>query len=288
MRILITGGKGQLGRELQRALAAHDVSAPGRDELDVSDETAVARMFADLRPEAVVHCAALTDTTRCEREPDAAHAVNALGTRNIAAACARARRRLVAVSTNEVFDGRRREPYVEDDQTAALNAYGRSKLDGERLALEAHPETLVVRTSWVYGLGGANYVEKVLTAARSGSPLSFVTDEYATPTSSADLADAIAQLLATEAPGGIYHLPNAGEASRYDWARAILDAAGLPDTPVEPVTMAQLRERGYEGPEKPPYSVLANVSAAALGVELRDWRPALAAHFERMGARADA
>lgn len=288
MRILITGGTGQLGRSLQRALAAHDVRALGHAELDIAEPRSVDDAVRRYGPDVVIHPAALTDTARCEREPELARAVNGLGAENVARACQRTSARLVAISTNEVFDGAERTPYAEDDPTGPLNAYAMSKLDGERLASAACTETLIVRTSWLYGDGGNNFVEKVRAAASSGRRLSFVTDEVATPTSTEDLAVAIREMIDRLAPAGIYHLANGGEASRYDWAVEILRCSAMSDVPVESVTTEQLRANGYDGPRKPPYSVLANTRAAALGVTMRPWREALAAYFKRAGLLADA
>jgi len=287
MRILITGGHGQLGRSCARALHSHDVVALAHREIDVADAASVDAAFARHRPEAVVHCAAFTDTSRCESDPAAAQAINAAGSEHVALACARVGARLLSISTNEVFDGEKRSPYSAGDATGPVNAYGASKLEGERLAAAANPDTLVVRTSWLYGDGGNNFIEKVRHAALSGRALSFVTDEVASPTSTDDLADAIRRLLEEGAPAGIYHLVNEGEASRYDWAVEILRLSGMQDTVIELVTMASLRANGYAGPRKPAYSVLANTRARALGITLRPWREALAAYFERARVAAD-
>lgn len=286
MRILITGGGGQLGRSLARALGGHEVAALSHGELDVADAASVAAAFERVRPEAVVHCAALTDTARCETEPRLARAVNAAGTKNVARACEWAGARLIVVSTNEVFDGRRRSPYGESHPTAPLNRYGRSKLEGERLAAAACPATLIVRTSWLYGDGANNFVAKLLAAARSGRDLCYVTDEIASPTSADDLAAAIGALIERRASAGIYHLANEGAASRYDCAREILRLAGI-DAPVDAVTTEELRARGYAGPHKPPYSVLGNTRGAALGIRLRPWREALAAYIGQARVAAD-
>jgi dTDP-4-dehydrorhamnose reductase len=278
MKILITGAGGQLGRSLQ-AVAGHDFVPLSHTRLDITSLGACIDALESNRPAAVVHCAAMTDTNRCEKEPARARKVNGIGTENVAKACARVDARLVAVSTNEVFDGAKSTPYAEDDSPHPLNAYAHSKLDGEALAVARHVDTIVVRTSWLYGAGHVNFNEKVLAAVAEGRPLSFVTDEVAAPTATDDLARAMVGLLEREAGPGVYHLANDGEASRYDWAREILRLAGEGDTPVEAVTTAELRVKGYAGPPKPPYSVLANTRASALGITLRDWREALADYF---------
>lgn len=280
MRLLITGADGQLGGELQRALGRHELRALSHRELDITDAPAVAAAISDFRPAVVVHAAALTDTTRCERETALALQVNAIGAEHVARACAAAGASMVYVSTNEVFDGTQREPYTEPDQPHPLNEYGRSKLEGERRVQAALGEHYIVRTAWVYGRGGDNFVSKVLRWAESGQ-LAGVTDEIATPTWARDLAGAIARLIQTERYG-VYHLTNAGEASRYEWAREIVRLVGLRNVKVEPITTAQFSASlppDAGAPEKPPYSVLRNSAAAALGIELRPWQEALAEYL---------
>lgn len=287
MKILITGAAGQLGEALSSLWRPDEVLDLGASDLDITDPSCAATWFEDERPEWVIHCAAMTDTALCEREPGRAHEVNAVGTENVARACAAHGARLIAIGTNEVFDGPARLPYAEGDDPHPINVYGASKRDGEELAVAAHADTLIVRTAWLYGDGGGNFVEKVLAAARAGSPLRFVTDEIATPTSAHDLAEAIRALIEADAPAGIYHLTNEGEASRYAWAREIVRLAGLDESRVEPITTEELRASGYDGPRKPAYSVLANTRARALGITLRPWREALAAHFDRARVAAD-
>ena len=272
MRILITGGRGQLGRELQVAFAAQTVSAPDEPELDVTDAAAVGREVDAFRPELIIHAAAYTDTRGCEDDPGRAMRVNGDGARNVALACRRVGAALLYVSTNEVFDGAKGEPYQEADEPRAINAYGSSKLLGEQHVRSLHRNAYIVRTAWLYG-GGSDFPAKVLQAG-SGE-LRMVTDEVASPTWARDLAEAIALLVERDAPPGIYHLTNSGRCSRFEWAEQVLALAGRQDIVLRPITHAE-----YNAPyRKPAFSALANTAAAALGVVLRPWPEALAAYF---------
>src|SRR3990172_11505335 len=171
MRILITGGRGQLGRSLEDALAQHQVSALGHEELDITDAEAVAHALDKLRPEAVLHAAAWTDTAGCEADPERATRVNAGGTRTVAEACRDASAVMLYVSTNEVFDGRKREPYTEKDEPNPLNSYARSKLAGERHVQSLLERHHIVRTAWLYGAGRVSFPEKILQAAETSDVL---------------------------------------------------------------------------------------------------------------------
>lgn len=279
MKILVTGASGQLGRSVIAATASHEFVALGREQLDVTSLGACIDAMEKHRPDAVIHCAAMTDTARCEQEPSRAREINGIGSEHMAQACARAGARLVAISTNEVFDGGQTDPYLEDARPRPLNAYAVSKLDGELLASARHADTLIVRTSWLYGHGYHNFNEKVLSAAREGRALSFVTDEISTPTSTEELARGLIALLERGAEPGTYHLANSGVASRHDWAVEALRLADMADVHVSPVSTEALRASGYAGPLKPAYSVLANTKAAALGIQLSPWKDALATYF---------
>jgi dTDP-4-dehydrorhamnose reductase len=274
MRIFVTGSRGQLGRELMSAFRGHVVDGGDLPEFDITDGDAVRRAIEAARPDVVVHAAALTDTRLCEDDPDLAHRVNGLGTRNVAQACVDAAA-LVYVSTNEVFDGRKGEHYVESDAPNPINAYGRSKLEGEEQARALVERLHVVRTAWLYG-GGRDFPSKILAAASTQSELTLVTDEVATPTLARDLAEAIARLLETEACG-VYHLTNSGECSRYDWAREVLRLAGRADVVLKPSTLSEYNPY----PPKPSYTVLRNEAGARLGITLRPWQDALTEHFAR-------
>ena len=282
-RVLITGGRGQLGRALQDALAGHELLAPGHADLDITDAAAVVEAVRGFRPDVVIHAAAWTDTRGCEADPERALAVNAGGAGNVARACASTGAAMVYISSNEVFDGARSEPYREDDEPNPVNHYGRSKLAGEREVRTALDRHYIVRTAWLYGPGRVSFPEKIIETAREQGRLRLVTDEVASPTWTVDLAAAVARLIDHSA-WGVYHLTNAGYCSRYDWAVEILRLAGLADVPVEPTTLAEF---GVALP-KPPFSALANVNAARLGIELRPWQEALADHFRHARKEAGA
>ena len=281
MRILITGGRGQLGGELQQALAAETVLAQDLPELDVTDAAAVGRAIGQFRPEVVVHAAAYTDTAGCEADPELAMRVNGDGSRQVALACRENGAVMLYVSTNEVFDGQKGEPYLESDEPKPINAYGRSKLAGERYVQSILNRFYIVRTAWLYAAGGNNLPAKVLQVVTSERELRFVTDEVASPTWARDLAQAIAGLIGQPAYG-IYHLTNSGCCSRYQWAQLVLELSGRGDVALRPVVQAD-----FGAPyRKPPYSELANRAAAALGIVLRPWQEALQEYFLTTPARA--
>jgi dTDP-4-dehydrorhamnose reductase len=281
VRILITGGRGQLGRELQQALASETVLALSRQELDVTDAAAVGRAIGQFRPQVVIHAAAHTDTAGCEAKPELAMRVNGEGTRQVALACREGGAAMLYVSTNEVFDGQKGEPYLESDEPRPINAYGRSKLAGERHVQSILDRFYIVRTAWLYAAGGNNFPAKVLQAVASEGELRFVTDEVASPTWARDLAQAIVRLIG-QPTYGIYHLTNSGCCSRYQWAQRVLELAGRGDVALRPVVQAD-----YGAPHrKSLYSELANRAAAALGIVLRPWQEALQEYFLTAPARA--
>jgi dTDP-4-dehydrorhamnose reductase len=276
-RILVTGGSGQLGSELLPRLSKlGTVLAPARQDLDVTSDDLIAHIV-DLRPTDVVHAAAATDVERCEAEPSWAHAVNAEGTRRVVEACRRLDARLLYVSTDYVFDGRKGRPYVESDPPAPLNAYGRSKLAGEQLVQTLAPRSAVVRTAWLYGHVGRNFVDAIMRKLAADADLQVVTDQVGSPTYAVDLAEGLVQLVAHEVRG-LFHLTNSGACSWFTFAQAIACEVGADPRRIHPITSAQLRLRAY----RPSYSVLANQAWRALRLPpLRPWREALQARLAR-------
>lgn len=273
MKVLVTGADGQLGRELAKALAggAEPVLC-GRARLDVTDAEQVRRLVAAEKPDAIIHAAAYTAVDRAEAEPDEVFRVNALGARNVAAAAAEAGARLVYVSTDYVFDGTLGRPYREYDAPSPLNAYGRSKLEGERFVRHLHDKWFIVRTSWLYGRGTNNFVGKILRAAREGRELKVVRDEIGSPTYAADLAAFLAALVRTNLYG-IYHAAGGGSCSRHELAREALRLAGMAHVPVVPVSAGELN---LPAP-RPKHSALESVMIRSAGLmPLPDWRDGLA------------
>jgi dTDP-4-dehydrorhamnose reductase len=274
MRVLITGASGGVGQALMARLPeAHGVA---HSQLDVTDGHAVAQHINAAAPQVVIHCAALTNVDRCAQQPSEALRVNAFGTQNVALACQRIGAALCYISTNEVFDGERGAPYGEYDPPQPANPYGYSKYVGEQIVRQLVPKHYIVRTSWIFAHNGRNFLQRIVSLAREGKPLSVVTDEVACPTYAEDLAEGVLGLISTERYG-TYHLTNQGAISRYAFARAILDAYGMADYPIAPIVKAQ-----FNRPSRPPtYSALQNTFAALIGITLRDWRAALDAFIAR-------
>ncbi len=282
--VLITGGHGQLGRELEQLLAARGirVHALGRDALDITDAARVDQVVTELAPSVVFHAAAWTDVDGCERNPERAWQVNADATARIAQVCARREILLVYVSTDFVFDGTRRRPYEPDDPAAPLSVYGRSKLAGERAVLQAGGRAVVARTAWVYGVSGPNFPKAILRAAaarhrgEASGPLGVVDDQVGSPTYAPDLARVLielAGLAARPSPSlGVFHVANEGACSRYEFARRILERAGWANlVDVEPIESRQLAAPA----PRPSYSVLGLAKLERLGIRMRRWEEAL-------------
>lgn len=287
VRVLITGAGGQLGLDLVDAFADHDVVGLTHGQLNVSDEPAVVAVVVEHEPQLVVHAGAWTDVDGCERDPDRAHRVNALGPWWLARACRLVRASMVYVSTDYVFDGRghldasgQPRPYTEFDRTDPLNSYGRSKEAGEQLVRATLPEHYVVRTSWVSGARGRNFVKTMLrlgterAGAFGGSggaqPIRVVDDQLGSPTFTRDLATAIREVAVT-GRYGTYHRTNRGVCSWYQLARAVFEAAGL-DVEVEPMKSSELDRPA----PRPAWSVLSDRHSVLSGLgEMPHWRDGL-------------
>lgn len=281
-RVLIIGGEGQLASDLTARLEdGATVASPSRAELDVTDDAAVAAAFKSLRPELVLNCAAFHNVEVCEREEDRSFEVNARAVKRLAERCQEAGAKLVHFSTNYVFDGRREEPYGEDDLPNPRSIYAISKLAGEYCALAYCDSALVVRSAGLYGLHGSaskggNFVTRMVARAREQGELRMVADQRLTPTCTADLARAVLDAADAE---GVLHLTNAGACSWFEFTEAIMELAGI-DVPIEPVTTT----RTPGGADRPLNGVLSRPRADALGLApQRGWREALEEYMGQAG-----
>jgi dTDP-4-dehydrorhamnose reductase len=287
-RVLITGATGQLGSDLSEQLAERaDVRALSRDQLDITDDAAVARAIEELRPDAVFNCAAFHNVDVCEREEASSFLVNATAVKRLAERCAEMDAALVHMSTNYVFDGTAAQPYAEDDLPSPRSVYAISKLAGEACALAyGGDRALVVRGAGLYGLHGSevkggNFVTRVLTRAREQGEVRMVSDQRLSPTYTGDLAAALIEA-AEAGAGGVLHLTASGDCSWFEFTQAIMEIAGV-DVPVEPVETT--RQPG--GADRPLNGVLSRPRADALGLTpLRPWREALEDYMERAGHAA--
>lgn len=277
MRLLVTGAGGMLGQAVTRSAQDREweVISLDRAALDVSDSHAVASKVAQAQPEAVVHCAAFTHVDRAEMEEARAFAVNALGAGHVAHAAAVAGARMLHVSSDYVLDGQSRVPHPTDSVPFPVGAYGRTKLAGEWAVQAVGHDWLVVRTSWLYGAGGPNFVDTMDRLARTHPRLRVVNDQWGRPTWTGSLAPTLLDLLEHEARG-IYHVCDGGEATWFELAQAVVRARGL-DTPVDPVTT---EEYGAPAP-RPRYSVLdVSAAEALLGRAFPHWKGTLDRYLE--------
>jgi dTDP-4-dehydrorhamnose reductase len=249
---VVCGAAGMLGRDVTRsaAEAGHEVVALSRSDLDVTDVAAAREAIAAAGPDVVLNCAAYTDVDGAESDPDRALLVNGEGAGNVAGAAAAAGADVIYVSSDYVFDGTKGEPYQEDDEPAPLSSYGRSKLEGERRTLADGEHAAVVRSSWLFGVHGRNFVDSMLRAGTERDELRVVDDQVGCPTWTGHLAPALLRLGASGSRG-VYHLAGGGQCSWYELAREIVSRAGL-DCRVEPCTTAEFPRPA----PRPAYSVL--------------------------------
>ncbi len=282
MKLLVTGAAGMLGRDVMLAAgnAGHDVVGFGRTELDVTDVRAVERRFEMERPDAVINCAAWTDVDGAEESEEAALAVNGQGAGNIAAAAAAHGAAVLYVSSDYVFDGTKGEPYVETDQTAPRSAYGRTKLAGEEATAAANKRHFVVRSSWLFGIGGSNFVETMLRLATDHGEVLVVRDQVSSPTYTWHLAYGLVRLV-DGLEFGIHHMAAAGSCSWYEFANEIFEQAK-----VECKVMSATTEMLGRPAPRPPYSVL--VSQRRHAIELPSWQDGLAGYLAQRSTEREA
>jgi dTDP-4-dehydrorhamnose reductase len=269
MRTLITGAQGQLGQALQQVLSGEDLILKDLPEFDLTHSDSESQIVA-ARPAVILHVGAYTNVDGAEREPERAMAVNAQGTTFVARAAATLNARLIYVSTDYVFDGTKSTPYREEDVPHPINVYGQSKREGEIAALMGCPNTLVVRTAWLYGQAGNNFVKAIMRLTVEKPFLEVVGDQRGCPTNADDLALALKDFVACDLRG-ILHVTNTGDCTWHEFAEAIVSLMGL-STPVRPITTAQAGRLA----RRPSYSVLAQERLCTVRDPLPHWREALA------------
>ena len=291
MKIMITGCKGQLGNELQtiiknkrseigpvpEGVVGAEVIPVDIEDLDITDASAVLKFVGSHKPDVIINCAAMTNVDGCETNYETAFKVNAAGVRNLACAAESIGAKLIHVSTDYVFAGDGKKPYIEWDIVNPQSVYGASKALGEKYALSFCKRTFIVRTAWLYGYVGKNFVKTVRRVIREKGAITVVNDQLGNPTNANDLAHHLLKLAVTE-DYGIYHCTGKGECSWYDFAVKIAEYSGMPGT-VSPCTTAE-----YSSPTKrPAYSSLRNLALeCGVGDEMRDWQIALKEYISKV------
>jgi dTDP-4-dehydrorhamnose reductase len=276
MKILVLGHKGMLGTDLMSRLGGHSLTGKDVDDFDITSASDCRDIIDESRPDIVINAAAFTDVDGCETREETAFAVNAEGVKNVALACREDNTRIIHFSTDYVFDGTSERPYKEDDRCNPINAYGRSKYQGELYLKEFSKNYILIRTSWLYGRHGKNFVKAILQRAKNSQTLEVVTDQVGSPTFTADLAGAV-KVLAEGGHTGTFNVTNRGSCSWYEFARRILDLSGFEHVEIKPITSEFLERKAL----RPKNSMLSGEKfASATGKTLRFWQVALRDYLE--------
>lgn len=295
MRILITGAAGQLGQELAGILASGkaeigqinpmyrgaEVTCASSSELDIADEVRVDGFFDANHIDLCFNCAAYTNVDACETNRDCAYQVNAIGPQNLARACSRTGAKLVHVSTDYVFSGDEDDMRAETDPVAPISVYGKTKLEGEKFVFALNPNSFVVRTAWLYGHAGRNFVKTMLSLAEQDKTVTVVNDQYGNPTSANDLAYSLLRLASTD-DFGLYHCTNNGTCSWFDFACAIFQMAGYDSAKVMPCSSEEYARAHPNAARRPRFSALRNEHLeSTIGDSMRSWQDALEDYLSR-------
>jgi len=281
MKILVLGHKGMLGTDLMARLG-HRYEVAGRDigDFDLASAVSCRDLILEIQPRVVVNAAAFTDVDGCETQNNACMAVNAAGVKNIADAAEEIGAKIVHFSTDYVFDGAKGEPYLEDDPTSPLNAYGRSKLEGEKLLLSSSAPYILIRTAWLYGVHGKNFVKTIIKKAQTEKRLRIVDDQVGAPTFAWDLAGAVMELIGGD-HAGVFHVTNRGTCSWYEFACKIVQYRGITDVDITPIKTEELPRPAV----RPRYSVLnCRKFTDATGKVMPFWQLALQECLSRLPA----
>jgi len=275
MKILITGAYGMLGSDLCETLSSHELIATGSKDLDITDRDKVMDFIIAESPDIVINAAAYTAVDDCESHYDDAYAVNAIGPKNLALACCETDVPLIHISTDYVFDGSKKTPLVEEDKIGPQSAYGKTKLAGENFIRETFDKYFILRTAWLYGVNGSNFVKTMLELSKTYDEVTVVNDQIGSPTFTRDLSYAISELLGSD-KYGIYHLTNAGECSWYEFCKEFYKMAGV-KTKVKPVTTDEFPRPA----PRPSYSVLSNEKWINSGfTPLRNYKEAVKEYLD--------
>jgi len=287
IKVLVTGANGQLGSEIRvlvNSFPEMEFAFTDVAELDITNPEKVADFLASFQPDYLVNCAAYTNVDKAEIDQETATLLNATAVGILAEQSDKTGCKMIHISTDYVFDGKGPRPYKEDDPVAPQSAYGKTKLEGELLCLKNNPESVVIRTSWLYSAFGNNFVKTMLRLGNDRPELGVIVDQIGTPTNAADLARAILTIISSVEIGdktfqtGIYHYSNEGVASWYDFTKAIFDISGI-NCRVKPIASEE-----YPSPvQRPPYSVM-NKSKIKLifGLQIPHWRDSLNAYFQKL------
>ncbi len=280
-KILVIGAKGMLGRDLVEILRSSfpraEVIAWDVEEIDIQEEEDTIARIKSVKPDWVLHLAAYTDVDGSESNEAKAFAINAEGTKHVALGAVACGAKLATISTDYIFDGKKGEPYVEEDLPNPLNVYGRSKWKGEQYIQELAKDALVIRTQWLYGKHGRNFVASILRQAREKTVLRVVNDQIGSPTYTRDLSHAISVMVRRNARG-VFHVANSGSCTWYEYARKILEFSGIEGVEVVPISSRELALPAI----RPAYSVLdTNKLRREMGLELRPWWEALREYLSR-------
>ncbi|WP_413825352.1 MULTISPECIES: dTDP-4-dehydrorhamnose reductase [unclassified Methanobrevibacter] len=270
MRILITGASGMLGHDLQRTLKNHELILYNSKNLDITNKNLVIEKINEMKPDILINSAAYTNVDDCETNYEEAHKVNALGPKNLATVCKDLKIPLVHISTDYVFDGKKTEPLKENDNLGPQTAYGKTKLEGEQFIQKILDEYFIIRTAWLYGCEGNNFVKTMLNLSKSHNEINVVNDQIGSPTFTYDLAKGISEIIKTD-KYGVYHLTNSGSCSWYEFSKEIFKLANI-NVKVTPVTTEEFPRPA----PRPKYSVLSNDKWIKQGFKpLRNYKEAL-------------
>lgn len=278
--VLVVGSRGMLGTDLYAALERSRRHCKGLDlpEIDITDSRSTSKIIQEIKPCVVINTAAMTDVDGCESNREKAHEVNALGALNVARAARESEAYLIHISTDYVFDGAKDSPYKEEDPVNPLGIYGKTKAEGEKLMLSlSYKNILIVRTQWLYGLNGKNFVESILRACSERNVLRVVDDQHGRPTFTEDLADALLRLIDLK-PTGILNVANSGSTSWHGFATAIVEIEGLKNISVEKMATTELERPA----PRPLYSLLSlEKFQSVTGSLLRDWESSLSEYLTK-------